>query len=141
MVDQKTGVWIDWHGGECPVPNGMDFLFKLRSTKSVMTHRSNQSYELQWGHGVYTNMMPANDDIVAYLIIPTYVPPAKPKRWTITKMTKAFAGTCVLGAYQYGTVHVVVDRKTGKTKEIPIAIDGDLVVAKTMVELLNEVAP
>ena len=135
MAEQKTGVWIEWRGGECPVDPDTVVMVKLRSNDDEFQSRQRRAGNLRWAHNSLCH------HIIAYMIIPTYVPPAKPKRWDITKMTKAYAGTCVLGAYQYGTVHVVWDRKTGKTKEIPIAIDGDLVVANMFVELLNEVAP
>lgn len=126
MEQQKTGVWIDWHGGECPVPGNTMVMVKLVDNDLQFQSKARPANILSWTH------VNEGSNIIAYLVIPTYVPPAKPKRWSMSRTFGTFNGLI------YCTL---IDSKTGARKETPVTTDEGYAIMGMMVNYLNEVAP
>lgn len=63
---QKTGVWIDWQGGEQPVPDGTIVVAKFAGSPDG-NGVSNFAEKYMWRR---TNMP---YDIIAYMILPEEV--------------------------------------------------------------------
>lgn len=131
MEQQKTGVWIEWNGGTCPVPNG---------TRIMVTFRSSPNYPLDettpeimdWKH------RDSIGDIIAYLVIPRFVPKPKPERWAIVKRTQPIGHGCVI---DYLTHYAINDRTSMKLGNLVATTDGEYALLQRFVKLLNEVAP
>jgi len=129
----KTGVWIDWHGGECPLPEGVEFMYKLRATPHI-SRKGDNPCEYRWAHDRFL----ANADIVAYLIVPTYVPPAKLERWKIVKRTQPVGYGCT---FEYLTHYAINDATSTKLGNLVATTDGEYALLTRFAKLLNEVAP
>lgn len=60
----KGDGWIDWHGGECPVPPSTEVQYKMRGTPDTV-YPAAYAGSLRWRYGTgYADL-----DIVAYRIV------------------------------------------------------------------------
>lgn len=68
MGEGKPGDWIDWHGGECPVPRGTMVELWLRD-EAQPQGLQRVATVIRWQHGLKDD-----SDIVRYRIVGTYDP-------------------------------------------------------------------
>ena len=76
--------WIEWNGGECPVPDGVEFKFKFRDNRESQIRDTASRF--RWRH------INNSDDIIAYRILDekpasdeidiSAKPPAEPDPYT-----------------------------------------------------------
>lgn len=132
MTQQKTGVWIDWEGGECPVPHDTKVMVKLRVDDDEFQSKSYNAGRLCWIHAF------DNSNIIAYMIVPTYVPPAKLERWKIVKRTQPVGYGCT---FEYLTHYAINDATSTKLGNLVATTDGEYALLTRFAKLLNEVAP
>jgi hypothetical protein len=73
MNEADKDGWIEWHGGECPVPP--DTLVEWKE-RGGFSHRSTRALYLYWPHHGH----PLKSDVVAYRIVsqPEQPKPAEP---------------------------------------------------------------
>ena len=58
--------WIEWNGGECPVPNGTPIDFRFRS-EDFGIQTVNRPERMKWDHE-FSHNNPGSVDIIAYRV-------------------------------------------------------------------------
>lgn len=132
MAEQKTGVWIEWDDGECPVPYDTMVMAKLLIEEVHFEEKKHRAGSLYWRSDI------GGARIVAYMIVPTYVPKPKPERWTIVKRTQPIGHGCVIS---YPTHYAINDRTSMKLGNLVATTCEEHALLQRFVKLLNEVAP
>ena len=76
MNEADNEGWIEWHGGECPVPPHALVEWRLRDGAEYLSNWARTALSLEWDH----SELMQSSDIVAYRIVsqPEQPKPAEP---------------------------------------------------------------